>query len=79
MITIYTTKNCLPCKYSKKKLDDAGVEYKERKIENLTENEMDTLRSFGFSQMPVIVNGEKNIYSGKNAADEFLNKEVNND
>ena len=58
MITIYSKPNCMQCEFSKKYLNDKGVEFKE--INVFEDNEALTmLRDAGYSQMPVVdVNGE---------------------
>ena len=58
MITIYSKPNCMACNFSKKYLEDKGVEFKE--INVFEDNEaLAMLRDKGFSQMPVVdVNGE---------------------
>ena len=58
MITIYSKPNCMQCEFSKKYLNDKGIEFKE--INVFQDNEALTmLRDAGYSQMPVVdVNGE---------------------
>ena len=58
MIKVYSKPNCMQCEFSKKYLNDKGVEFKE--INVFEDNEALTmLRDAGYSQMPVVdVNGE---------------------
>ena len=58
MITIYSKPNCTQCEFSKKYLNDKGIEFKE--INVFQDNEALTmLRDAGYSQMPVVdVNGD---------------------
>ena len=58
MITIYSKPNCMACNFSKKYLEDKGVEFKEIDVFEDAEA-LAMLREKGFSQMPVVViNGE---------------------
>ena len=58
MITVYSKPSCMQCEFSKKYLNDKGIEFKE--INVFEDNEaLDSLRDEGFTQMPVVdVNGE---------------------
>ena len=58
MITIYSKPNCMACNFSKKYLEDNGVEFKE--INAFEDAEaLAKLRDKGFSQMPVVsIDGE---------------------
>ena len=58
MVTIYSKPNCMQCEFSKKYLNDKGVEFKEINVFE-DERALATLRDKGYSQMPVVdVNGE---------------------
>ena len=58
MITIYSKPNCMACNFSKKYLEDKGVEFEEINVFEDAEA-LAMLRDKGFSQMPVVViNGE---------------------
>ena len=58
MITIYSKPNCMQCEFSKKYLNDKGIEFKEINVFEDAEA-LAMLRDKGFSQMPVVdVNGE---------------------
>ena len=58
MITIYSKPNCMACNFSKKYLEDKGVEFKEINVFE-DDKALAILRDKGFSQMPVVdVNGE---------------------
>ena len=58
MITIYSKPNCMACNFSKKYLNDKGVEFDE--IDVFKDDEaLAMLRDKGFSQMPVVsIEGE---------------------
>ena len=58
MITIYSKPNCMACNFSKKYLEDKGVEFKEINVFEDKEA-LAMLRDKGFSEMPVVdVDGE---------------------
>ena len=58
MITIYSKPNCMQCEFSKKYLNDKGVEFKEINVFE-DEESLAMLRDKGFSQMPVVsIEGE---------------------
>lgn len=54
MITILTTNDCVQCTYTKKKLDEVHVSYREI---NVSEDEQakHLLRIAGITQMPVVM------------------------
>ena len=58
MITIYSKPNCMQCEFSKKYLNDKGIEFKEINVFE-DDKALAMLRDEGFRQMPVVdVNGE---------------------
>ena len=58
MITIYSKPNCMQCEFSKKYLNDKGIEFKEINVFEDAES-LGMLRDEGFSQMPVVsIGGE---------------------
>ena len=58
MIIVYSKPNCMACNFSKKYLEDKGVEFKEINVFEDAEA-LAMLRDKGFSQMPVVdVGGE---------------------
>ena len=58
MITIYSKPNCMACNFSKKYLEDKGVEFKEINVFEDKEA-LAMLRDKGIAEMPVVdVNGE---------------------
>lgn len=58
MITIYSKPNCMACNFSKKYLEDKGVEFKEINVFK-DDKALAMLRDKGFSQMPVVsIDGE---------------------
>ena len=58
MITVYSKPNCMACNFSKKYLEDRGVEFEEIDVFKNAEA-LAMLRDKGFSQMPVVsIDGE---------------------
>ena len=58
MITVYSKPSCMQCEFSKKYLNDKGIEFKEINVFEDKEA-LASLRDEGFTQMPVVdVNGE---------------------
>ena len=58
MITIYSKPNCMACNFSKKYLEDKGVQFEEIDVFEDAEA-LAMLRDKGFSQMPVVsIDGE---------------------
>lgn len=59
MIKVYSKPNCMQCEFSKKYLNDKGVEFKE--IDVFEDDEaLAMLRDAGYAQMPVVdIDGEK--------------------
>lgn len=58
MIKIYSKPNCMACNFSKKYLEDKGVEFEEINVFEDAEA-LAMLRDKGFSQMPVVsIDGE---------------------
>ncbi|MET8430142.1 glutaredoxin family protein [Nocardia sp. NPDC004860] len=57
-ITVYSRPNCQPCKFTIRKLESLGAEF--RKID-VTEDDdaLDFIRSLGYKQAPVVVAGER--------------------
>ena len=58
MIKVYSKPNCMACNFSKKYLEDRGVEFEEIDVFKNAEA-LAMLRDKGFSQMPVVsIDGE---------------------
>ena len=53
MIKVYSKPNCMACNFSKKYLEDRGVEFEEIDVFKNAEA-LAMLRDKGFSQMPVV-------------------------
>ena len=53
MIKVYSKPNCMACNFSKKYLEDRGVEFEEIDVFKNAEA-LAMLRDEGFSQMPVV-------------------------
>lgn len=63
MITVYTKNNCMPCKMTKRKLQELGVSYKEINVdEDLSALEF--LMECGFRSLPVVFNNDGPIVIG---------------
>lgn len=55
MITVYTKNNCMPCKMTKRKLQELGVDYTEINVdEDLSA--LGYLMECGFRSLPVVFN-----------------------
>lgn len=55
MITVYTKNNCIPCKMTKRKLQELGVNYQEINVdEDLSA--LGYLMECGFRSLPVVFN-----------------------
>ena len=58
MIKVYSKPNCMACNFSKKYLEDRGVEFEEIDVFKNAEA-LAMLRDKGFAELPVVdVNGE---------------------
>ncbi|WPH57017.1 glutaredoxin [Enterococcus phage G01] len=55
MITVYTKNNCMPCKMTKRKLQELGVNYKEINVDENLEA-LEFLMEYGFRSLPVVFN-----------------------
>lgn len=55
MITVYTKNNCMPCKMTKRKLQELGVNYKEINVDE-DFNALEYLMECGFRSLPVVFN-----------------------
>lgn len=55
MITVYTKNNCVPCKMTKRKLQELGVNYKEINVDENFEA-LEFLMEYGFRSLPVVFN-----------------------
>ena len=53
MITVYSKPNCMACNFSKKYLEDKGVEFKEINVFE-DDKALAMLRDKGYSEMPVV-------------------------
>lgn len=52
-ITVYTKPNCMPCRMTKRMLDDSRVPYKTVDVE-ADETAAEYLRGLGIKEMPVV-------------------------
>ena len=56
MIKVYSKPNCMQCNFTKKYLEDKGIEFKEINIMDNPES-VEELKLYGFNSMPVVANG----------------------
>lgn len=64
MVTVLTQPNCMPCLYTTKRLDKRGVAYQTRPVTELSSEELDTYRSQGHNQAPIVVLPNGDTWSG---------------
>jgi len=57
MLIVYTKPGCMPCKMTRRKLDEMGVDYETRDVIG-DDAAMDEVRALGYREMPVVVNGQ---------------------
>lgn len=63
MITVYTKNNCMPCKMTKRKLHELGVNYKEINVdEDLTA--LEYLMECGLRSLPVVFKDDEPVVIG---------------
>lgn len=63
MITVYTKNNCMPCKMTKRKLQELGVNYQEINVdEDLSA--LGYLMECGFRSLPVVFKDDELLISG---------------
>ena len=63
MITVYTKNNCMPCKMTKRKLQELGVNYKEINVDENLEA-LEYLMECGFRSLPVVFKGNELVVAG---------------
>lgn len=64
MVTLYTQANCQPCKATKRKLENLGVRYTEKRVD-LDKTAMQEALATGFQQTPIVVTSD-DAWSGHN-------------
>ncbi|MGO3212534.1 MAG: glutaredoxin-like protein NrdH [Ruoffia tabacinasalis] len=58
-ITVYSKPNCMQCNFTKKYLDDKGVEYSTLDV-FVDEEALNYIKSLGFQSLPVVeIDGEE--------------------
>lgn len=63
MITVYTKTNCFPCKMTKRKLQELGVNYKEINVDDdLTA--LEYLMEHDFRSLPVVFKDDEPVVIG---------------
>lgn len=64
IINVFTSQNCMPCRFTKRWLDKHGFEYNELKAEEYA----DILREQGLSSAPVVSivfeDGKEEVFNG---------------
>lgn len=63
MITVYTKNNCMPCKMTKRKLQELGVNYKEINVDENLEA-LEYLMECGLRSLPVVFLDDEAIITG---------------
>lgn len=63
MITVYTKNNCASCSFTKRKLQELGVNYKEINVDENFEA-LEFLMECGFRSLPVVFNNDEPIITG---------------
>ena len=63
MITVYTKNNCMPCKMTKRKLQELCVNYKEINVDENLEA-LEFLMECGFRSLPVVFNNDEPVVIG---------------
>lgn len=63
MITLYTKTNCFPCKMTKRKLQELGVNYKEINVDEDL-NALEYLMERGLTSLPVVFKDDELLISG---------------
>lgn len=54
MVTIFTSPTCLPCRFSKKRMNDLGVEFVERDV-TADPEAAEAVKDLGYSSVPVVL------------------------
>lgn len=63
MITVYTKNNCASCTFTKRKLQELGVNYQERNIDEVPEY-LEYLMLCGLRSLPVVFKGNELLVAG---------------
>jgi glutaredoxin-like protein NrdH len=53
-VVVYSKPNCMQCNFTKKFLEDKGIPYQIKDIEE-NEKAVDEVKSLGFSSLPVVI------------------------
>lgn len=63
LVTVYTQPACMPCRFTKKRLTERGIEFRE--IDLTTDPDaMNYVKSLGYSSAPVVVTPSGEHWSG---------------
>ncbi len=63
MLTVYTKNNCASCSFTKRKLQELGVNYLERNIDEEPEH-LEYLMLCGLRSLPVVFKGNELLVAG---------------
>lgn len=63
MVTVFVKPDCQPCKLTKRKLDEMGVEYETRDITEDPEA-LSLVKEMGYLQAPVVVSPDGQTWGG---------------
>lgn len=63
MVVVITAPNCIPCRFTKKRLADRGVPFEERNIAEDPEA-LELAKSLGHSQSPVVIAPDGTHFGG---------------
>lgn len=63
MVVVISSPNCFPCRFTKKLLDDLGVEYQERNVADDPEA-LELAKSLGYTASPVVIAPDGSHWSG---------------
>lgn len=54
MVTVITSPSCQPCRFTKKRLNDLGVEFVERDVSTDSEA-LELAKNLGYNSTPVVI------------------------
>nr|DAH82270.1 MAG TPA: glutaredoxin-like protein [Caudoviricetes sp.] len=63
MITVYTKNNCMPCTFTKRKLQELGVNYKEINVDDDL-SALGYLMQCGLRSLPVVFKDDEPVVTG---------------
>lgn len=54
MVTVFSTPSCLPCKFTKKRLDDLDIDFVDRDV-STDQEAAEIVRELGYKSVPVVL------------------------